>query len=51
MLLYIDPGTGSMLTQVIIAGVLGFIMFFKQLKFKIINLFKKHIKKHIKSNE
>lgn len=41
MLLYIDPGTGSMLTQAIIAGVLGFIMFFKQLKSKIMNLFKK----------
>jgi hypothetical protein len=51
MLLYIDPGTGSMITQAIIAGVLGFIMFFKQLKFKIINLFKRQNKNEIESNE
>lgn len=51
MLLYIDPGTGSILTQAIIAGALGFIMFFKQLKFKVINLFKKYCKNDNESNE
>lgn len=51
MLLYIDPGTGSILSQAIIAGILGFIMFFKHLKFRIINLFNKRSKSDIESNE
>ncbi len=51
MLLYIDSGTGSMLVQAIIAGVLGFVMFFKHLKFRVINLFKKSDKDNIETNE
>ena len=38
----LDPGTGSMLVQAIIAGILGFIMFFKQVKVRIISFFKKN---------
>lgn len=37
--LYIDPGTGSMLLQAIIAGTLGVAMFFKQLKFRVLTFF------------
>ena len=44
MFLYIDPGTGSMLTQALVAGVLAFVMFFKQLKYKVMNFFKSHKK-------
>jgi hypothetical protein len=36
LLLYIDPGSGSYLVQVIIAGILGGLFYFKRLwqKFK-----------------
>ena len=37
--LYIDPGTGSMLLQAIIAGTLGVAMFFNQLKFRVLTFF------------
>ena len=37
--LYLDPGTGSMLLQAIIAGTLGVAMFFKQLKFRVLTFF------------
>ncbi len=37
---YIDPGSGSMLIQAIMAAGLGVLMFFKQIKFAILNLFK-----------
>lgn len=30
-LLYIDPGSGSYLIQAIVAGVLGFVFFFKNI--------------------
>ncbi len=40
ILLYIDPGSGSMIVQALIAGFLGFSLFFKQLKFKVISFFK-----------
>jgi len=41
LLLYIDPSSGSMIFQAAIAGIMGFLMFFKRLKFKITNLFNK----------
>ena len=39
LLLYIDPNSGSMIFQAAIAGLLGGAMFFKQLKFRIIQFF------------
>lgn len=39
LLLYIDPSSGSMLFQALIAGTLGAIMFFKQIKYKIKSFF------------
>jgi len=44
-LLYIDPGSGSYLVQVIIGAVLGIIMFFKNIKLYILSLFKRSPKK------
>lgn len=41
LFLYIDPGSGSYLIQVIIAGVLGFLFYFKNLWFRIKSFFKK----------
>ena len=37
--IYIDPGTGSMLIQFLIAAVFGLILFFKRLKSKVIEFF------------
>ncbi|HVV04071.1 MAG TPA: hypothetical protein VHC96_07585 [Puia sp.] len=39
LLLYIDPGSGSYLIQVIIAAVLGAAFFFKNLWWKFRSLF------------
>ncbi len=39
--LYIDPGSGSYLVQVIIAAVLGFTFFFKNFWLKIRSFFVK----------
>ncbi len=36
---YIDPGTGSMLLQVIGAGIAGAIFYFRELRIKIMSLF------------
>lgn len=36
---YIDPGTGSMLLQVIGAGIAGAIFYFRELRIKILSLF------------
>ena len=44
-LLYIDPGSGSYLVQVIIGAVLGIVMFFKNIKLFILTLFKRSPKK------
>lgn len=38
---YIDPGTGSMLLQVIGAGVAGAIFYFRELRYKILSLFRR----------
>ena len=50
-LLYIDPGSGSYLVQVIIAGVLGFLFYFKNLWFRIKAFFKKDKKKLDSGND
>jgi hypothetical protein len=38
-LAYIDPGTGSMLLQVIGAGVAGAIFYFRELRYKVLSMF------------
>ncbi|MFC0184896.1 hypothetical protein SAMN04515674_11041 [Pseudarcicella hirudinis] len=48
--LYIDPSSGSMLFQAIIASVLGGLMFFKQLKFKLTHIFSKKEEQAEKEN-
>lgn len=45
VLLYLDPGTGSLLIQFLIASVLGIILFMKQLKQRIKYLFQIVFKK------
>jgi hypothetical protein len=40
--LYLDPGTGSMLLQAMIAGVLAFTMFMKNIKFHLMALWTAH---------
>ncbi|MFL5741256.1 MAG: hypothetical protein ACJ75B_13620 [Flavisolibacter sp.] len=40
-LLYIDPGSGSYLVQVIAAAVLGVVFFFKNLKLYIQDFFRR----------
>ena len=42
MLLYIDPGTGMILIQLIVAGLAGVMVFFKKIKSKIKEVFKKN---------
>ena len=51
--LYIDPSSGSYLVQMIIAGVLGSLFFFKNLWVKIKNIFirKKDLEKGKNENE
>ncbi len=44
-LLYIDPGSGSYLVQIIIAGILGVGVFFKNIKLYIKSLFHRSPKK------
>ena len=36
---YIDPGTGSMLLQVIGAGIAGAIFYFRELRMKLLSMF------------
>jgi hypothetical protein len=39
---YIDPGTGSMLLQVIGAGIAGAIFYFRELRIKVMSLFSRN---------
>jgi len=45
ILLYLDPGTGSMLIQFVIAAVTGGLIFFKHIKLRIGYLFDRLFKK------
>ncbi len=36
---YIDPGTGSMLLQMIGAGIAGAIFYFREIRIKVLSLF------------
>jgi hypothetical protein len=51
MLLYIDPGSGSYLVQVIIAGILGALFYFKGLWLKFKGLLKGSSKKPGRRNK
>lgn len=44
ILLYLDPGAGSLLIQVLIAGAISLMMFFKNIKLVISNFFNKIFK-------
>ena len=41
ILLYLDPGSGAMIIQALIAGVVGVLMYFKNLKNRILGFFGK----------
>lgn len=41
LLLYVDPGSGSYLVQMIIAGVLAVLFYFKNIWFKVKSFFTK----------
>lgn len=47
-LLYIDPGSGSYLAQIIGAAALGVVFFFKNIKLYIRSIFKRSPKKEDK---
>ena len=49
-LLYIDPGSGSYLIQLIAAAVLGIAFFFKTLKLYIIDFFRRMFGKRKKES-
>ncbi len=51
ILLYIDPGSGSYLIQVIIAAVLGALFYFKNLWFRIRSFFIKNKKDDPSTND
>jgi hypothetical protein len=51
VLLYIDPGSGSYLVQMIIAGVLGALFYFKSLWFKFKGLFNRSSNKPGRRNK
>ncbi len=40
MLAYIDPGSGSLILQIIIGGFIASLMFFKSIWYRIISFFK-----------
>ena len=42
---YLDPGTGGLIVQILIASLLSIGVFFKNIKNKILELFKKKVKK------
>ena len=51
-LLYLDPGSGSYLVQVIVAAAMGVLFFFKNIKLYILSLFRRSPKKQDeKTNE
>ena len=50
-ILYIDPGSGSYLVQMIVAGALGVVFFFKNIMLYIRNFFSSFNRKKKKSDE
>ena len=51
IILYVDPGSGSYLFQLLIAGFLAVAFFFKTIKYKIQSLFNKLFSKKNGKNE
>ncbi len=51
VLLYVDPGSGSYLIQVIIAAILGALFYFKTIWWKIKSFFHKEKKEDPSKNE
>jgi hypothetical protein len=51
ILLYIDPGSGSYLIQMIIAGVLGALFYIKSIWWKIKSFFTKRKPEDIENKE
>jgi len=41
-LAYLDPGTGSLILQMIVGGIVGALLFFKTWWYKVKNLFTKN---------
>jgi hypothetical protein len=51
ILLYLDPGAGSMLIQFLIASVFGTILFFKQITQIVKNIFIRLFRKNSKEEK
>lgn len=51
ILLYLDPGTGSLMIQFLIAAVSGIILFFRQIKLRIKYLFDHIFRKNPEDGE
>jgi hypothetical protein len=49
--LYIDPGTGSLLVQALIAGAISTLMFFKNIKMFVSHFFQNIASKFKKKND
>ncbi len=45
ILLYLDPGTGTVIIQIIIASLATLVLYFKHLRIFLFNIFKKIFKK------
>ena len=46
---YLDPGSGGILIQALIGFLIGVGIFFKNIKFKILNFFQKKKQKRLKN--
>lgn len=51
ILLYIDPGAGSLLIQAIIAGIVSILVFFNKIKLYLVYIFKRIFKGGGKNEE
>ena len=49
--LYIDPGSGSLLLQALIAGAISVLIFFKNIKMVVMNFFAVILSKFKKKND
>jgi len=49
--LYIDPGSGSLLLQALIAGAVSAVLFFKNIKMLVVNFFSVLVTKFKKYND
>ena len=46
ILLYLDPGTGTVIIQIIVAGLASLIVYFKQLRIVMTNIYRRIFKKN-----